>query len=182
MKKLILPLLLLAIIATLFLRFIEVDVAAPAKTPPPKNCLEAADPSGKAVDPNGEPLATCAELEAINQAYQKDVKPIFAAKCLMCHGTVNKMPLYSKVPPISFLVNHDIEEAQEHADMTFDFPFSGKHIKAPQEGLEDLIEVVQENDMPPFIYKTMHWKSGLSPEESKIILEWARAGLKTLHD
>lgn len=181
MKKGILFFLLLLAAVTLVLRFIEVEVPAPAKTPPPKKCLagEAAQPG---TDAQGEPLATCAELDAINQAYLRDIKPIFAAKCLMCHGVVAKMPLYAKVPPSSWLVRYDIKEAQEHLDMSFDFPFVGKPTDVPQDGLEEVIEVVQEASMPPFIYKIMHWHSGLTPEESKKILDWANAGLKILND
>ncbi len=182
MKKTILTLLLLLAAATLVLRFIEVEMPpSPPKKPPAKKCLagEAAQPGN---DSAGEPLATCAELDAINQAYLRDIKPIFAAKCLMCHGVVTKMPLYAKVPPSSWLVRYDIKEAQEHLDMSFGFPFVGKPTDVPQDGLEEVIEVVQEAPMPPFIYKIMHWHSGLTPEESKKILDWANAGLKTLND
>lgn len=182
MKKTILTLLLLLAATTLVLRFIEVEMPpSPPKKPPAKKCLagEAAQPG---TDAEGEPLATCAELDAINQAYLRDIKPIFAAKCLMCHGVVRRMPLYAKVPPSSWLVRYDIRHAQGHLDMSFDFPFVGKPTDVPQDGLEEVIEVVQENSMPPFIYKIMHWHSGLSAEESKKILDWANAGLKTLND
>lgn len=166
-------------VATIALRFIETDFTIPANSPPAKKCLPGDAPG---TDSGGEPLATCAELDAINQAYLKDIKPIFEAKCLMCHGVVSRMPLYAKVPPSSFLVKHDIEEAREHLDMSFDFPFVGKPTDVPQDGLEEVIEVVQEGSMPPFIYKIMHWHSGLNAEESKKILDWAKAGLKTLND
>lgn len=179
MIKKIFVILLLFGAVTAVLRFIETDFTVPPKNPPAKKCLSGPAPG---TDDNGEPLATCTELETINQAYLQDIKPIFAAKCLMCHGVVTRMPLYAKVPPSSFLVKHDIEEAREHLDMSFDFPFVGKPTDVPQDSLEEIIEVVQEGSMPPFIYKIMHWHSGLSVEESKKILDWANAGLKTLND
>ena len=168
---------------TLALRFIPIEVDAPRKVPPARICRAAgAAETLPATTSDGEPLADCAELDAINQAYLRDIKPIFAAKCLMCHGAVPKMPLYAKVPPSSWLVSHDIEEAQSHIDMTFDFPFDGHHVDVPQEALEEIIEVVDEASMPPFVYKIMHWHSGLTVEEAKKILAWANAGLKTLND
>ncbi len=182
-KWLILDLALTLIAVTLALRFVETEVPPSSAKAPARTCAPGAGTPGQApVDVNGEPLASCAELDAINAAYQRDIRPIFAAKCLMCHGNVAKMPLYSKVPPSSWLVNHDIAEAKEHLDMSFDFPFTGKKMDVPQDGLEDLIDVVQENSMPPFIYKIMHWKSGLTKEERQKILGWANAGLKTLND
>ncbi|HKY64548.1 MAG TPA: heme-binding domain-containing protein [bacterium] len=106
--------------------------------------------------------------------------PIFSAKCLMCHGVVPKFPLYAKVPPSSWLIRHDMEEAKEHMDMSFGFPFHGKEAKNPQEALSEVAEVVREDEMPPFIYKIMHWHSSLTDEEKKIILSWTNQGMGAL--
>jgi len=164
-------------------RFVSVDAPRSDAKAPPRNCLAANSPQSRpSAGANGEPVASCEDLDAIQAAYVKDIRPIFETKCLMCHGNVEKMPLYSKIPPFSWLIRSDIEEAKEHHDMSFDFPFTGKKYDVPQDGLEDLVDVVQENSMPPPIYLAAHWKSRLSREESQKILKWANDSLKALND
>ena len=172
MKKILIVLVLFAgLLAAL--RFIEVQAPPDNRQAPTPSCRE----------PNAAPDArvpSCEALKTIAAVYEKDILPIFAAKCLMCHGVVAKVPLYAKVPPSSLLVRHDIEEAKEHMDMSFGFPFQGKDAKTPSEALSEIAEVVRDNEMPPAIYKIMHWHSSLSPEEARIILAWTNAGLGSL--
>jgi len=184
-KKLIifLDLIATALSVVILLRFVDTDAPVSHSTAPPKNCVAdkaAAGPS--AVNKDGEAIPSCADLDAVNQSYLKEIRPIFEAKCLMCHGIVKKIPLYSIVPPASWLVQSDMTEAKQHLNMSFDFPFPGKDVDVPQDGLEDLIDVINDNSMPPIYYKAMHWKSGLSQEERQKILAWAKGGLKDLND
>jgi hypothetical protein len=93
----------------------------------------------------------------------------------MCHGTVDKVPLYSIIPPASFLVKDDQEEAKENLDMTFDYPFKGSDDDPEEKVLHHLKRTIEKNEMPPLIYKVMHWKSGLTVDEKKVILEWVNS-------
>ncbi len=182
-KLLLLDLISTAIAIVVILRFVDTDAPISRANPPTRNCVATKAPVGQAAtNKDGEPIPSCAELDTINQAYLKEIRPIFEAKCLMCHGNVKKIPLYSKVWPVSWLVRSDVIEAKQHHDMSFDFPFQGKDIDVPQDGLEDLVDVINENSMPPIYYKVMHWKSGLTPEERQKILQWAKAGLKDMND
>jgi len=182
-KRLWIPFALLLLAYTLATRFISYELPPPKLNPPPKHCIAKQTPhSLPSTSSDGEPLETCSDLDAINQVYVREIKPIFEAKCLMCHGVVSRMPLYARIPPASWLIRSDIREAKEHSDMSYDFPFVGKEVDVPQDGLEDLVDVLQQNSMPPLQYKLMHWKSGLSREERDSILKWAKASLKRLND
>ncbi|HKX12671.1 MAG TPA: heme-binding domain-containing protein [bacterium] len=168
MKKLVVLLLLIA--AGLALRFIEVQAPADNRSAPALVCRN----PGEAPNAN---VPTCDALKAVGAAYEKNILPIFSAKCLMCHGVVPKFPLYAKVPPSSWLIRHDMEEAKEHMDMSFGFPFRGKDAKTPMEALTEIAEVVREDEMPPVVYKIMHWHSSLSDAEKKAILDWTNQGM-----
>lgn len=172
MKKIWVLVLLFAAVL-LVLRFVEVDAPQDDRPAPALICRN----PGEAPNAN---VPTCEALKAVGAAYEKNVLPIFAAKCLMCHGVVAKYPLYAKVPPASHLIRHDIEEAKEHVDMSSGFPFHGKDAKTPMEALTEVVEVVDRNEMPPTIYKIMHWSSSLSSEEKKTILTWANEGMGKL--
>ena len=78
------------------------------------------------------------------------------------------------------MMNHDIEEAKEHMDMTKGFPFAGHGI--PKEDLEALKETVKEDSMPPWQYKLMHWDSSLTNEEKKIVNQWINESIAKLNN
>lgn len=140
-------------------RFVAIDRPWPASEEKPPACAPADS-------------AFCRNQAVIGKAYTEKIKPVFQKKCFACHGTVEKAPLYAVVPPASLLLKHDTAEAKEHLDMTFDYPFAGEHAKTPAELFKALDEVISKNLMPPFRYKLMHWQSGLTGDERKMILEW----------
>lgn len=119
------------------------------------------------------------QLTKINTEYLKKIKPIFQNKCLACHGTGISLPWYSVIPGPKQLIESDIAEAKEHMDMTNDFPFGGHG--SPADDLEALKRTVLEGTMPPFRYKIMHWRSGLSVEEKARIINWIEDSMKTIN-
>jgi hypothetical protein len=76
------------------------------------------------------------------------------------------------------MMNHDMEEAKEHLDMTKGFPFAGHG--TPKKDLEALKETVKEDSMPPWQYKLMHWDSVLTSGEKKIVNQWINESLNKL--
>jgi hypothetical protein len=114
----------------------------------------------------------CAAVLAASESYDRRIRGILQPKCYDCHGVVARIPLYAKVPPVSMLVEEDIEHAKKDFNMSAGFPFTGK--KDFLEDLHELEEVVEDGEMPPLVYKTMHWKSGLTAEEKEKVLAWAR--------
>jgi len=171
MKKALSILILLVIVYALVTRFIQIDNPETAGSPSPFPCQ---------IDENRPgPLYPCSLLAQLNQSYLKEIKPIFQNKCLMCHGMVNRVPLYTKIPPTSWLIERNQREAHEEANMTYDFPFRGEDNLG--EIMEELIEVVDDNEMPPFIYKIMHWQSSLTDTEKTVVTTWAKNALNRLN-
>lgn len=117
-------------------------------------------------------------LQEINQNYLKNVKPIFQAKCFDCHSTKTNYPWYYSIPGIKQLIDSDIEEGLEHLDLTNDFPFKGH--AAPEEDMEELAEVLDEDSMPLLSYRIMHWDSKLTEKDKTVIREWIRASLEKI--
>lgn len=111
----------------------------------------------------------------VNARYELNVKPIFKNKCMNCHSSSTVYPFYYKIPGIKQLIDDDIAESKEHINMDKGFPFGGHG--TPQEDLEALKKVIEENSMPPLRYKLMHWGSSLSNEEKNKILKWVNKSL-----
>lgn len=108
----------------------------------------------------------------INALYVKNVKPIFKAKCLDCHGVGKEKPWYFSIPGPRQLMLHDINEAKEHMNMSEDFPFEGHG--ALEDDLDAIERTIKENSMPPWQYKLVHWSSSPTELEKKIILDWIK--------
>ena len=113
----------------------------------------------------------------INFIYEKDVKAIFKIKCMTCHGSsAIKYPFYYNWPIARQIIDSDTKEAKEHINMDNGLPFGGHG--APVEDLEAIVKSAREGSMPPLRYKIMHWGSGLTDEETKVIINWAENSLK----
>jgi hypothetical protein len=110
---------------------------------------------------------------ASRSAYAADVEPIFKTKCFDCHSNKTRYPWYYEVPIVRQLINHDIEEAREHMDMSEGFPFQGHG--TPAEDLAELKSVIEDNEMPPLLYVLAHRGSSLTEGERRIILNWIEA-------
>jgi len=114
------------------------------------------------------------QLDAINQIYLANVKPIFAKKCFDCHATTTHFPWYYHLPGVKNLIDYDIAEAKSHMDMTNDFPFMG-HGSA-KDDLKAIADSTKEGNMPPLKYSIIHWGSRLQVLEKKAIIKWTEQG------
>lgn len=147
-----------------------------------RNPLECSDKEGPTYDEQGFEIInkdiSCVALRSISDSYQTTIKPIFEGKCLMCHGEAKRLPLYALVHPASFLLKRDIREAKKHMNMTYDFPFKGHGSEV--DDLRAIKKVIEQNRMPPWQYKLMHWQSTLTNYERQTILDWVDQSLKIL--
>ena len=98
-------------------------------------------------------------------------KAMFDRACADCHSHETKWPWYSNVAPVSWLVAHDIEEGREHLNFS---DWSLMSAKDQAEAREEIIEEVEEGEMPIPIYPPLHPEAKLSPEEKTAFI----AGLK----
>ena len=113
---------------------------------------------------------TSQKMATINEAYIRNVRPIFKKKCFNCHSQFTTYPWYSNIPWIKGFLEKDIREGLKHLDMSQDFPFKGHG--TPLKDFKAIEKSIINNSMPPLRYRLLHWNSGLTPKEKKTILEW----------
>ena len=115
----------------------------------------------------------------INQRYQS-VKPILENSCFDCHSQSTDYPWYHKIPIISGMINSPIAEGVKHLDMSQDFPFAGK-----EDGLKLLGEIkeeIEEEEMPLFSYRLLHWGKLIEGEKRDSLFAWIDETTVTLND
>ena len=68
--------------------------------------------------------------------------------CFDCHSNETEWPAYSRVAPVSWLIQHDVVEGR--AVLNF------SEWQRPQEEVTKAAEELREGEMPPAIYRLMH--------------------------
>ena len=78
--------------------------------------------------------------------------------CGDCHSNLTDWRAYSNIAPASWLIYSDVKGGREHLNFSeWDRPQG--------EGDDEIIEVIEEGSMPPFVYKPLHAKARLSDTE-----------------
>lgn len=89
--------------------------------------------------------------------------------CYDCHSDHTRYPWYSKVSPLSWYLNHHIEEGKSHLN----FSSWGMLDKAQKIGvLDEICEECTNGSMPLKSYLLIHRDARLGPDQIKSICEW----------
>jgi hypothetical protein len=82
--------------------------------------------------------------------------------CYDCHSNETVWPWYSNIAPVSWLVQHDVEEARQNVNFS---DIKGHRIEG-----DELQEVVQRGEMPPAQYTIIHKNAILTAEEQQLLM------------
>jgi len=86
--------------------------------------------------------------------------------CFDCHSNETVWPWYSNIAPVSWLVQHDVNEGRQVLNFsTWD---------RPQHEAGEAWEVVRSGYMPPSYYVMMHPDANLTPDETSALAEGLR--------
>ena len=106
-----------------------------------------------------------------------DVRRVLAAKCGDCHSGNTHYPAYSFLAPVSWMIEHDVQEAREHLNLSrWQSLSDADRISA----LSRIASEVNAAQMPPKRYLALHPEARLSADEQKLIYDWARAERKRI--
>ena len=87
--------------------------------------------------------------------------------CFDCHSNETEWPAYSRVAPVSWLIQHDVSEGRSALNFS-------EWQRAQKEAAE-AVEQVLEGEMPLQMYRLMHAHARLSPADRERLargLEW----------
>ncbi|SFD26083.1 heme-binding domain-containing protein [Algibacter pectinivorans] len=101
----------------------------------------------------------------------EDVKIILKDACIDCHSNVTKYPWYNNITPVNYWLNHHVEDGKKHFNMS---NWEGNSIKRKDHKFEELIEMVEEGEMPLNSYTWAHSEAKLSEAQIKSVIDWAK--------
>jgi len=101
-----------------------------------------------------------------------EVKTMLFNACFDCHSNNTQYPWYFQITPLNFRIAHHIEEGKEHLNFS-DWNSYNKDQK--EHALEEVIEVMEEHEMPLKTYTWLHKEAKLTEAQVTQIIDWAKA-------
>jgi uncharacterized membrane protein len=103
------------------------------------------------------------------------VQMLVKKACYDCHSNNTTYPWYINVQPVGLWLEHHIKEGK--AELNFS-EFASYPAKKGDHKLKEVIEQVNEKEMPLSSYTLIHQDARLTDEERNLIVEWARESRK----
>ncbi|MBP7998853.1 MAG: heme-binding domain-containing protein [Chloroflexi bacterium] len=89
-------------------------------------------------------------------------RELFMTACGDCHSNETVWPWYSNIAPVSWLVQHDVEEGR--AELNISRWGQGEN------EAHEAAETVQEGEMPPPVFLVTHPEASLSDADKQILI------------
>lgn len=100
-----------------------------------------------------------------------EVRELLKTSCFDCHSNHTEYPWYNAVAPVSYWLADHVNEGKEHLNFS---AWSTYETKRKDHKLEEVVETVEEGEMPLNEYTWTHEGARLTPEQREAIIEWAK--------
>jgi hypothetical protein len=116
------------------------------------------------------PVDRSAPVDAgVVQAPERVVQ-ILKQNCFDCHSNHTRWPWYGYLAPVSWWVNHHIEEARDALNLT---TWNDYDADEQAEFVEEMWDEVDLGKMPPNYYLWMHPNAALNQNEKQALAAWS---------
>lgn len=99
----------------------------------------------------------------VSQAVFADAaaEELAAGACLDCHSHQTRYPLYSRVAPMSWLIQHDIEQGRDELNLS----------DWDRDDGEDAADSILDGEMPPRRYILLHPEARLDQADAQQLVQ-----------
>lgn len=105
------------------------------------------------------------------------VMQIFRRSCYDCHSDSTVYPWYAEIQPIGWWLNSHIEQGKRRID----FDRFAVYRPLRQYGkFKDIVEELQQDDMPLGSYLFIHRYARLTPDEKEEVIHWSGAMMDSM--
>jgi hypothetical protein len=118
-------------------------------------------------DKNVSSYESVTAFEAETQP-SSEVAGILKQNCYDCHSNHTTYPWYAEIAPVSCWLDEHIEHGKGHFNASAWEEYS---VKKKDHKLEELIEMVEEGEMPLDSYTWVH--GDLTDAQQKLVIQWA---------
>ncbi|WP_323789817.1 heme-binding domain-containing protein [Psychroserpens sp.] len=100
-----------------------------------------------------------------------EVTEILKSSCFDCHSDVTRYPWYNNITPVNYWLADHIKHGKGHFDVS---KWDSYSIKKKDHKLDELIEMVEEKEMPLNSYTWTHSEANLTDAQITSIIDWAK--------
>jgi len=108
-----------------------------------------------------------------------EIKGILETSCYDCHSNHTEYPWYSNIQPVAGWLAHHVNEGKDELNFS---EFNTYKLRRKKHKLEEMIEQVNEGEMPMNSYLIMHKNAELTPLQKTALLNWAAESIRILQD
>ncbi|MFT5103214.1 MAG: hypothetical protein ACI86C_000866 [Candidatus Latescibacterota bacterium] len=119
-------------------------------------------------DKNSEGYETVMTFESETKP-SKQLAAVLKENCYDCHSGQTRYPWYSEIAPASYWLSDHIKDGKKHFNVS---EWEGYSLKKKEHKLEELIEMVEEGEMPLDSYTWIH--GYLEENDKELMLQWAK--------
>jgi hypothetical protein len=102
----------------------------------------------------------------------KEVKIILQQTCYDCHSNTTEYPWYNNIAPISYWLADHVKDGKKHLNFS---DWKNYSIKKKDHKLEEVMEMVEDGEMPLKEYTWTHEEAKLSDEQRNHVIAWVKA-------
>jgi hypothetical protein len=107
----------------------------------------------------------------------KEVRLLLNTACADCHSNNTVYPWYAKVQPLAWWLQHHVDEGK--AKLNFD-EFAKYPPKRQYHTLKEIIDEVEQNEMPLPSYTLIHRRAVLNANQKATLTTWAQGVMKAV--
>lgn len=105
------------------------------------------------------------------------VRLVFDKACADCHSNNTKYPWYASVQPLAFWLDHHVQEGKRELNFN---EFASYRIGKQNHKLKEVIEQIEEGEMPLSSYTLIHKEAVLSANEKATLINWCKSVMDTI--
>lgn len=100
-----------------------------------------------------------------------NVKRILEVSCIDCHSDVTGYPWYNNITPVNYWLASHVNDGKKHFNIS---KWEGTSTKRKDHKFEELIEMVDNKQMPLDSYTWTHTDAKLSDAQIASLVVWAK--------
>lgn len=129
-----------------------------------------------------QPTKNQGEKYGSNDIYQVTMTPTLVqtaleTSCFDCHSNSTVYPWYTKIQPIGLWMQYHVNEGKEELNFS---EFKTYTPKRQAHKLDEILEMIEEDEMPLASYTLIHKNAVLSDAQKAELIAWAREGAKQI--
>jgi mono/diheme cytochrome c family protein len=94
-------------------------------------------------------------------------RQLAVAACFDCHSNQTQWPWYSNIAPVSWLIQHDVEEGRRALNFS---EWGNRHAE-----VDEIPEVIHRGSMPPSYYGLIHPPAQLTSAQTETLIQGIQA-------